>query len=222
MASSPPRRFARRAPSKVNPDRFVDIRVTDMTAGDALWWDRKFGPHHARDRKRADRFWAWSVLLPMCHLVQLAKRRFCRPLVIWTRADNRRFVRAGMSILIDDYPHLDITDPSQSNFLWFISAGDSAVLTKELEVSDPPSLGRVLLDCAVVLSENSGFGGRIGLHAARQGGQRLLDFYVKCGLANLSQGTDLPPLVTRKNDGRFFYAGVSAAARLAALLDPDR
>ena len=96
MASSPPRRFVRRAPSRMNPNRSVDIRVTDMAAGDALWWDRKFGPHHARDRKRADRFWAWSVLLPMCHLVQLTKRRYCRPLVIWARADNRRFVRAGM------------------------------------------------------------------------------------------------------------------------------
>jgi hypothetical protein len=222
MASDLPRRFARRAPSKVNPDRFVDIRITDMNAGDALWWDRKFGPSHAQDRRRADRFWAWSVLLPMCHLVQLAKRRYCRPLVIWTRADNRRFVRAGMSILIDDYPHLDIADPSQSDFVWFISAGDSGVLTKELGVSDPPSLGRVLLDCAVVVSENAGFGGRIGLHAAPQGGQRLLDFYVKCGLTNLPKAAGLPPAVTRRNDGRFFFAGAAAAAGLAALLDADR
>jgi len=95
MASDLPRRFARRAPSKVNPDRFVDIRVTDMNAGDACGGIESFGPSHAQDRRRADRFWAWSVLLPMCHLVQLAKRRYCRPLVIWTRADNRRFVRRG-------------------------------------------------------------------------------------------------------------------------------
>jgi len=46
-----------------------------------------------------------------------------------------------MTILISD-----IADPSQSDFVWFISAGDSGVLTKELGVSDPPSLGRVLLE----------------------------------------------------------------------------
>jgi len=127
-----------------------------------------------------------------------------------------------MSILIDDYPHLDIEDPSQSNFVWFISAGDSGVLSKEFGVSDPPSLGRALLDCAIVLSENAGFDGRIGLHSAPQGGQRLLDFYVKCGLTNLPKEASLPVSVTRRNDGRFFCAGVSAAAALAAILDPDR
>ena len=65
--------------------------------------------------KRADRFWVWSVLLPLCHLVQLAKRRYCRPLVVWARADSGRFVRAGMSIgrkndgrfFVADQPHAE-------------------------------------------------------------------------------------------------------------------
>jgi hypothetical protein len=179
MAAYSPRGFARRAPSKLHPGRFVDIRITDMNAGDAMWWDRRIGPHHLRDRTRADRYWAWSVLLPMCHLVQLAKRRYCRPLVTWVRADDGRFVRAGMSMLIDAYPHLDVLDPSDSSFVWFISAADSAVLTSQFGVSDPPSLGRVLLDSPIVISHNAGFGGRTGLHAAPQGGHRLLAFYVK-------------------------------------------
>ena len=222
MALSPPRRFVRRAPSKANPGRFVDIRITDMTAGDALWWDRYLGPHHARDHTRADRFWAWLVLLPMCHLVQLAKGRFCRPLVIWARADNGQFVRAGMSILIESYPHLDVQDLSDSCFVWFISAGDSAVLQRRWRLSDPPSLGRVLLDSPVVLSQNSGWGGRIGLHAAPQGGQRLIDFYVKSQLVQLPPSAALPPPVTRRNDGRFFFANPTVAETSAARLDADR
>jgi hypothetical protein len=222
MAVSPPRRFVRRAPSKATPGRFVDIRITNMTAGDALWWDRHLGPHHARDRTRADGRWVWSVLLPMSHLVQMAKRRFCRPLVIWARADNRRFVRAGMSILIEEYPHLDVSDPGDSNFVWFISAADSDVLKSQFGVSDPPTLGRVLIDCPIVLSENAGLGGRIGLHAAARGHQRLLNFYVKCGLTNLPASAPMPRTVTRRNDGRFFYAGADTAAALAALLDADR
>jgi hypothetical protein len=78
----------RKAPSKVDKTRLVDIRTTDMTANDALWWDSRLGPKHAQIRTRADRFWPWSVLLPMCHLVQLAQRRYCRPLVTWARADS--------------------------------------------------------------------------------------------------------------------------------------
>jgi hypothetical protein len=219
MSSDTPRLFVRRAPSKANPSHFVDIRVTDMKAADALWWDQRLGPHHARDRTRADRHWAWSVLLPMCHLMQLAKRRFCRPLVIWTRADNRQFVRAGMSILIDGYPHLDARTPAESYFVWFISAADSEVLKNHFGVSDPPSLGRILLDSPIVLSLNAGFSGRIGLHAAVLGGPRLFVFYVKCGLLNLPAMAPLPPSVTRKNDGRFFYADEGMAEALAAQLD---
>jgi hypothetical protein len=67
-----PRRFVRRAPSKLDKRRWVDIRITDMGAGDAAWWDARLGPKHALIRSRADRFWPWSALLPMTHLVQLA------------------------------------------------------------------------------------------------------------------------------------------------------
>jgi hypothetical protein len=44
------------------------------------------------------------------------------------------------------------------------------------------SLGATLIDCPIVLSLNAGLDGRIGLHAARAGGQRLLDFYRKLKL----------------------------------------
>jgi len=80
----------------------------------------------------------------MCHLVQLAKRRYCRPLVTWARADNGRFLRTGMSILIENYPHLDVATPAQSYFLWFISAADPRVLQADFGMSHPPALARLL------------------------------------------------------------------------------
>jgi hypothetical protein len=176
MGSSLRRGFARRAPSKGHPTAHVDIRVTNMTWADASWWDRNLGIYHAVNPSRADRFWVWSVLLPLCHLIQRRKRRYCRPLVVWVRADNRRFVRAGMSIVIEDYPHLDVSDPGQSDFLWFMSAAESVVLQHRFGVSNPPSLGRVLIDCGIILSQNAGFWGRVGLHAAQAGGQRSWNF----------------------------------------------
>jgi hypothetical protein len=216
------RGFVRSAPSKVDKSQRVDLRVTDMRAADAVWWDQRLGPKHARIRSRADRHWSWTALLPMCHLVQLARRRYCRALVIWARADNRRFVRAGMSILIERYPHLDIAHPGESNFIWFLSAADSQVLSRDYGVSQPPALARVLLDNAIVLSQMSGLEGRIGLHAARAGGRGLLAVYRKCGLLRLELGVRLPPGVRRRNDGRYFYADEAVAEQLAAALDGAR
>jgi hypothetical protein len=193
-----------------------------MKAADAIWWDQRLGPKHARNRTRADRYWSWTALLPMCHLVQLARRRYCRALVIWARADNQLFVRAGMSIMIERYPHLDVTRPGESNFLWFLSAADSQVLSREFGMSHPPALARVLLDNAIVLGQMSGHGGRIGLHAARAGGRGLLAVYLKCGLSRLAASAPLPATVRRRNDGRYFYADEVLAERLAAALDGAR
>jgi hypothetical protein len=193
-----------------------------MVAADAAWWDARLGPKHVRMNSRADRFWPWSVLLPMCHLVQLAKRRHCRPLVVWARADNRRFLRVGMSILIEEYPYLDVSVQADSVFVWFVSAADSTVLQEEFHMSHPPALGRVLLDNAIVLSQNAGTLGRLGLHAAPFGGSSLVNLYERCGLLRLPEQAPLPEGVKRKNDGRFLYADEVRAESLAALLDPRR
>ena len=193
-----------------------------MTARDARWWDTRLGPKHASIAARADRFWSWSVLLPMCHLVQRAKRRYCRPLVIWARTDEGRFLRSGMSILIEDYPYLDVRHPGESNFVWFMSAADAQVLAADFGMSHPPALGRVLLDNAIVLSQNAGLEGRIGLHAAAAGGDGLLALYGRCGLRRLPVSAALPRSVRRANDGRFFYADEVVAEALAAALDASR
>jgi hypothetical protein len=193
-----------------------------MSASDALWWDSRLGPHHAAVTARADRFWSWSVLLPLCHLVQRAKGRFCRPLVVWARIDNRRFLRVGMSIIIEGYPYLDVARDVAADFLWFISAADPAVLTKQFGMSNPPRLGRVLIDNAIVLSQNAGLGGRIGLHAAVAGGKALVAMYESCGLSRLPVTAGLPPVIRRPNDGRFFYLDEPSAETLAAALDTSR
>jgi hypothetical protein len=222
MVRAPGRRFARKAPSKFDKSRSVDIRVTDMVANDAAWWDARLGAKHALIRSRADRLWSWSVLLPMCHLVQLVKRRHCRSLVIWARDDRGRFLRVGMSIFIESYPYLDVTRSLESNFVWFVSAADPALLRSDFGMSQPPALGRVLLDNAIILSQNAGVEGRIGLHAAAAGGRVLLNIYIACGLSRLAASATLPPGVKRKNDGRFFFADEVRAEAMAAMLDASR
>jgi hypothetical protein len=193
-----------------------------MSARDAAWWDTRIGSKHLRMSSRPDRFWPWSVLLPMCHLVQLSHRRYCRAFVVWARADNGRFLRVGMSILIDGYPYLDITTEAASYFVWFISGADPDVLKQDFQMSHPPALGRTLLDNAIVLSQHAGWAGRIGLHAAVAGGQALIELYENCGLTRLPQHSLLPSEVRRENDGRFLYADPIRAEQLARFLDPRR
>jgi hypothetical protein len=154
--------------------------------------------------------------------MQLAKGRYCRPLVIWAPADNGLFLRVGMSILIEQYPHLDILTPAESHFVWFMSAADKGVLSTQFGMSAPPTLGGVLLDCAIVLSLNAGLEGRIGLHAAPAGGRALLQFYLKSGLLNLPLAAALPRPIKRRNDGRHFYTDAPAAQRLLQQVDPSR
>lgn len=215
------RSFPRWAPSKNDKSVKVPIRVTDMRPGDASWWDFNYGPSHVLQSSRADRKWVWSVLLPACKLVQQRKRRFCRGLVVWARNDAGMFRRAGMFLMIEHYYHLDSNHPNTAHFLWFLSVADSGILSAH-GFSHPPSLLRVLLDLGIVLSQNMGLDGRIGLHAARAGGQPLMDAYAKCKLTNLPGTAPLPAPVTRRNDGRFFYADEPLAEDLALRLDPSR
>ena len=162
------------------------------------------------------------MLLPLCHLVQRAKRRHCRPLVIWGRTDNGGFLRVAMSVVIEHYPYLDVEYPEESHFVWFMNAADAGVLQAEFGMSHPPALGRVLLDNAIVLSQNARLAGRIGLHAAAGGGDSLLAVYGRCGLIPLPVTAVLPPSVRRPNDGRYFYADDRLAEALAAALDASR
>jgi hypothetical protein len=215
------RTFVRSALSKDKKHR-IPVRISDMTAADALWWDRKIGPHHLSITGRADRFWEWSVLLPACTLIQKAKGRQCRALVVWAKADNQKFVRAGMSMFIQRYPYLDVRQPSDAEFIWFISGADPAVLASKFGISHPPSLARVFIDMGIVLSQNVGTEGRIGLHAALAGGESLLNVYSRCELEQLPATAPLPTGLRRPNDGRFFYADCATAERLARKLDPNR
>lgn len=222
MATRGSRGFARFAPARKDRKRRVRIRLSDMTGRDAAWWDARVQPTIALTAGRADRLWLWSAILPTFLLHQLAKKRRCRPLVLWAQRDDGRMVRAAMSFLIEGYPHLDVAHGGLAHFLWLVSAAPETILNRH-GVSDPPSLGSISVDASMVLSENAGHAGRIGLHAAPLGGARLLKLYgTSCGLHQLPAIAALPPEVRRANDGRFFYADDACAQALMLAGDSHR
>ena len=106
--------------------------------------------------------------------------------------------------------------------MWFISAAEPSVLQSDFGISHPPALARLLLDNALILSQNSQLEGRMGLHAAAAGGTTLMNLYTHCGLLRIPASAALPAAVRRPNDGRFLFAGEAVAEGLAAALDPSR
>lgn len=196
--------FAEYAPGKVDKGQLVPIIVSDMTIKDALWWDNQFTLPHL---KRTDRAWLWSSMLPACQLTQKLKHRTSRGVVVHALADNGKYVRSGMMIVIEDYFHLDVLDPGEACFAWFISVAEKDQMIERFQMSNPPSLVQVMIDIALVYSFNSDYDGRVGLHAAARGGDDLMMIYSqKCGLLQLDERAALPGGIKRENDGRFFYS----------------
>ncbi len=80
------------------------------------------------------------------------------------------------------------------------------------------------LDVAVVVSLRGAAQGRLWLHAAPEGGGRLLEWYQARGLERVPRTTILPgPRIgTRHNDGRYFRLTEESAKTVMHSLDEYR
>jgi len=217
MASMLP--FVQSASTKDGRER-VPVFVSLMQVGHALVWHGVVQPHiDAAAEPRADKGWDWRILRTMFPLAEVLRRRRCYGYSVFA-LDRHNMVSAapvGMVLLIERYPYL--ANPSQdSTFVWFLSAAPAEALKSFDGI--PLSLGGVLLDIAITTSINTGTEGRIALHCAPAGGPRLLKFYEKNGLARLPEAIALP--APWENDGRYFHADSTIAARLSAAYNPYR
>jgi len=223
--------YATRAMNKTKT-KWIEIKIDHMTAADALYWDRTIQLDiltEARKAKiegkpvpRADRFWSWTGLRILFPLAQSFRKRRCRALSILVENASGQGVPAGMVLLIEAYPWpfpLGAASP-RSTFLWFLASAPTDSLRK-LGVADPPSLGRILIDTALVTSMGLGHEGQMWLHAAPGGGEKLLNFYVDmCKLRKMERGTALPG--GRESDGRHCLAASVLAKKLIAELNLTR
>jgi hypothetical protein len=214
--------YALRAPNRAKTG-WVDIKIDHMTVADALFWDatvQKDILRNALDERaagkplsRPDAWWSWFGFRVLCPLSQLLRARRCRALTIFVRNDLGLGVPAAMLMLIEGYPWIFSGNSlNTSVFTWFLAAAPSESLLN-LGVPDPPSLGRILIDTAIVSSLSLGLKGQMWLHAAPSGGAGLLSFYVKtCKLRALDQGRSLP--TGKLSDGRHCYSYHNLATSL--------
>lgn len=226
--------YARRAPNR-DHTTWVRIKIEHMTVLDAVYWDRTIQPDIFRigwdERRRgepvsrADMYWSWTGLRVLLPLAQDINGRRCRALSVFVENDRGKGVPAGMMLLIEQYPWLFAADSiSQSTFAWFMSSAP-AITLQRLGIGNPPSLGRVMIDAALVTSEALGMKGQMWLHAARPGGQKLMEFYEEgCKLLHLRhtglRGAPLPG--GKVSDGRHFYSTAALANRLTNELQLTR
>jgi len=202
-----------------------------MSVADALYWDATIQRDIILDGikakrlgqpfPRADFYWTWTGIRMLFPLAQLLQKRRCRGLTIFVRDDAGRGVPAGMMLLIEKYPWpVPPAAIAQSTFTWFIAAAPSASLISR-GVADPPSLGRIMLDTALVSSKALGLDGQMWLHAAPSGGEKPIHFYrTVCHMPSLPRGAALPG--GQLSDGRHFYAPVPLARRLIHALQLTR
>jgi hypothetical protein len=197
-----------------------------MTLAHARWWDRYVQPWIDRSEEtRADKGWRWPRIFATTHLIGTAFRQGPVGLVAGA-VQGDRFMPVAMAILVESYPHLpDAT--LRSVFLWYATRCPDNVIQIGLQAAPeliPKRLMEITVDLAVTHSFNKLTNGRVGLHAAAEGGEELCRKYDSFGMMRLPHDYPLPKGIRSRasgNDGRYFFhteeTGREASIRLDIL-----
>jgi hypothetical protein len=198
-----------------------------MTLSHARWWHRHIQPWIDRQSgARADRGWRWPRIYATTHLVGSAFRQ--KPVgLIAAVIRGDWFMPVAMAVLVEAYPHLP--DPTlEAVFLWYATRCPDEVIEMALKVDAdavPKRLMEITVDMAITHSFNASLRGRVGLHAAREGGQELAEKYASFGMLRLPRTHALPTGMRNwksGNDGRYFYHSEETAVVASERLDPYR
>lgn len=198
-----------------------------MTLDHARWWHRYVQPWVDRSSDtRADKGWRWPRLFATTHLIGNTFRQ--RPVGLVAGVVRRNeFMPVAMALLVEAYPHLP--DPSkESVFLWYATRCPDDVIRIALKVTPdklPKRLMEITVDLAVTHSFNAGQSGRVGLHAAAEGGEELCGKYASFGMIRLPATAPMPMGARWRgagNDGRHFYHSEATALMASENLDPLR
>lgn len=200
-----------RQPTRQNPSVLVDIKVTLMSLAHAAFWEKRIQPHISHQAGRADRYWSWVLFRTVLVSAQRLRGRNSIGLVTMIKGPHGP-IPAAMSLLVDPYDYFGGPRHAsmKSTFVWLLATAPDEAL-QALGVSNAPSLGVACVDNALVYSVNNFYDGRVGLKAARAGGDRLLKFYEeRVGL--LPVGPRFSRLSA--SPSRLFYSDSATAAAI--------
>jgi hypothetical protein len=131
-----------------------------------------------------------------------------------------------MSLLVETYA--DLADSRlESVFLWYLSPAPEEFFRSgrgRLAGAVPKALMAIGMDMAITHSYNIMKRGRVGLHAAPEGGRALVDWYKdpeRGGMIVIPKHQSLAG-GWRRNDGRYFYHDEATAFAVSRRLDSLR
>jgi hypothetical protein len=211
--------FVRWAPSRSATNGKVALTVLPLTLKRAEWWHANIQPTIDKEVPvRADRGWRWPLIWATTKFA-LTQRPIGFAICVTTSTGTE--IPCGLVLLVGRYAALD--DPnSQSVFLWYLADAPLLALEPVLTLDEiPKMLGTLCLDVAVTHSFSENLDGRTSLHAAPEGGDKLMKWYAKRGMTNLPLTAPKPSRL-RSNDGRYFYYTPSSALVASKDLDAFR
>lgn len=201
----------------------MNIEIFEGTSNDAQVWQDHVQPY-IRTANRLDSSWNWPQLFTTTVTLEAARGRrvslFCMNVPNATNGS----VPLAIMLLSEGYPALDGTQDG-SVFLWYLASAPSTALQHLGFVYNKPSMVvPALVDTAIQRSYELGYDGRVGLHAAMQGGDTLYCIYRdQTRMTALGGGAKIS-LVRRLTgltggNGRYFWCDPKMAQTLSNSLN---
>ncbi|MDR3523271.1 MAG: hypothetical protein P4L66_04130 [Acetobacteraceae bacterium] len=180
------------------------------------WVENVQRPHIEGNTNRADHDWDWLTLIPTLTFAAGARRN---PRMFQICTAETGFPLAMISLLETERHPVDHSQTSV--FAWYLAGAPSSAVEAQ---GSPKLLMSAALDVAITVSLNGPARGQLWLHAAPEGGQRLMDWYAKQSLVPIARNVRLPGslVAPRRNDGRYFQLDPGDALRVSSRMDKYR
>lgn len=213
------RRFISRLPIK-HSTAFTDIVVRECGLPEAMTWHAAIQPFV--DPKRPDARWDWPSLYRTWHTREKLLGRNVSLFCVELPATDGSSVPCALMLLSEGYPSLD-GNTSDSVFLWYVATAPDVALHKlGVSFGRPSHLLESLVDTAIQRSYELGYDGRVGLHAAPEGGDWLYTLYrdrVRMTALRSNAALTWGRRLHRGNDGRYFWSDPKLSQSLCNSLD---
>ena len=199
----------------------VEVAVMRGDVDEARFWHQRIQPAIRQEAARPDRNWNWPR---MVKFYAEADRQLGRePVFLQILAESAAGEPIPVAQILISLGYPFVPDPqNQCGFLWFLARAPKAMLV-HYGIPTDIKVMRPLIDVGIQESFNAEHQGRILLHAARTGNdtadRKLFDAYLNEAKLKNYSAFSMRFLLSRRNDGRIFYADELLAVALSKDLD---
>jgi ribosomal protein S18 acetylase RimI-like enzyme len=183
------------------------LEIRETTKKDLQRWQSEVMPHEKSQAAQ----WNWEKF--MTREYRLAKYAGQNPKFISLTINNKP---VGMMLIANDFKAQTRFDQKKekTTYVWYLQSAPNDYLKKQNidKTTFDLSIGKILLDAAVVNSFKSGNDGKTLLHADPEAkGNILLEYYSKQGFTRIEDERIKHVSPFRENDGRYFHLNKASA-----------